>query len=311
MDGIIETPCFNHAPMKTPLHPEIRQRVLDLRRSHTLREVAEQTGLPIGTVKTLCSRSGAFRDNPAHRALFSLPPIQASTSTALATPALPPQKAITGDEELDAVLWLRSVIQTGQSALIEKAMLAAKRIKTPLPELEKRYTQHLMAANPGNVFATFASFGFADLQALAKASVSKLAKQNEAAARFGDALFADTPAEQFCMEALAGLKRGRMLEFNQQAVNVRFKARLDLMPHTLSDCLHELTYWNALYRLRSSMGSGDSAPEAGAREAFVFRCLASIRARTKTEAVAVFRYLADEERMDDKETEAILLNLIG
>ena len=111
--------------MKTLLSPEVHQRVLDLRRSYSLREVAEQTGLPIGTVKTICSRSGAFRDNPEHRALFSLPPIQDSSSTELAVPSLPPQEAVTGDHELDAVLWLRAVIQTGQMALIEKAMPAA------------------------------------------------------------------------------------------------------------------------------------------------------------------------------------------
>ena len=309
--GIIETPCFNRRTMKTPLPPEVHQRVLDLRRSHSLREVAEQTGLSIGTVKTICSRSGAFRDNPEHRALFSLPPIQTSTSTALEVPSLPPQEAVTGDHDLDAVLWLRAVIQTGQSALIEKAMLAAKRIKTPLPELEKRYTQHLIKANPGNIFATFASFGFADLEGLAKKAVEKLAKQNEATARFGDALFANTPAEQFCVEALTGLKRGGTLDFDGQQVYARFKARPELMPNTLSDCLHELAYWSALYWLRNSLGGGDNAQEADVRDSLVFRSLARIRARTKDEAIAVFRYLADSERMDDEETEAILLNLIG
>lgn len=298
---------------KLPLPSEARAQVLALRRRHSLREVAAQTGLPIGTVKTICSRSGAFRDNLAHRALFSLPQIQASTSTstALEVPSLPPQEAITGDHDLDAVLWLRSVIQTGQAALIEKAMRAAKRIKTPLAELEKRYMNHLVSKNPGNFFATFASFDFADLQGLAKSAVEKLAKQHEATSRFGEALFADTPAEQFCVEALAGLKRGRMLEFDGQQVDARFQAHPELMPNTLSDCLHEMAYWNSLYWLRNSMGFGDSAPEAQARDSFVFRRLACTRARTTAEAVAVLRYLADGEQMDDEETESILLNLIG
>ena len=297
--------------MKTPLSSEARQQVLDLRQSRSLREVAEQTGLAIGTVKTICSRSGAFRDNLAHRALFSLPPIQASSSTELAVPSLPPQEAITGDQELDAVLWLRAVIQTGQTALIEKAMLAAKCIKTPLPELEKRYMNHLVSKNPGDFRVIFKMMDFADLEGLAKSAVEKLAKQNEATARFGDALFSNTPAEQFCVEALVGLKRGRMLEFDKQKVAARFKARPELMPNTLSDCLHELAYWSALYWLRNSLGEGDNAPEAGARDSLVFSSLARIRSRTREEAVAVFRYLAHNERMDDTETEAILLNLIG
>lgn len=297
--------------MKTPLSSEARQQVLDLRRCHSLREVAEQTGLAIGTVKTICSRSGAFRDNPEHRALFSLPPIQASTSTALEVPSLPPQEAVTGDRELDAVLWLRAVIQTGQTALIEKAMLAAKRIKTPLPELKKRYRNHLVSKNPGDFMALIEATDFDNLEGLAKSAVTKLAKQKEATARFGDALFADTPAEQFCIEALAGLKRGRTLEFDVQEVEARFKARPELLPNTLSDCLHELAYWSALYWLRNAFESTDNALEATARSCFVFRSLARIRARTKDEAIAVFRYLADDERMDDNEAEAILLNLIG
>jgi hypothetical protein len=56
---------------------------------------------------------------------------------------------------------------------------------------------------------------------------------------------------------------------------------------------------------------GDSGREAYARECFAFRCLARIRPKSKAEAIAVFRYLADGERMDDTETESILLNLIG
>ena len=297
--------------MKHPLLAEVRQQVLELRQSHSLREVAQQTGLAIGTVKTICSRSGAFRDNPEHRALFSLPPIQASSSTELVVPSLPPQEAVTGDNDLDAVLWLRSVIQTGQAALIEKAMLAAKLIKTPLAELETRYMHHLVSKNPGDFTNIFKTMGFADLEGLAKSAVANLSTQNEATARFGDALFADTPAEQFCIEALAGLKRGKMLEFEEKKVDARFKARPELMPNTLSDCLHELAYWRALYWLRNSLGGVDNAPEAGARDSFVFRCLARIRARAKDEAIAVFRYLVDDERMDDTDTEAILLNLIG
>ena len=297
--------------MKAALSTEVRQQVLELRRSHSLREVAEQTGLPLGTVKTICSRSGAFRDNQALRQLFALPTIQPSESNALAVPTLPPQTTETGDHDLDAVLWLREVIKTGQPALIEKAMLGAKRIKTPLKELEERYTQYLIAKHPGHFGAVFASFGFADLEGLAQRSIDKLNRQHEATSRFGDALFADTPAEQFCIEALAGLKRGRMLEFNEQEVDARFKARPELMPNTLSDCLHELAYWNDLYRLRHASDGGDQGPEAYARERFVFRSLATIRPKTKDEAIAVFRYLADSDRMDDTETESILLNLIG
>jgi hypothetical protein len=300
--------------MTTQLPDQLRRRVLDLRRTHSLRQVAEMTALPLGTVKTMCSRSGEFRDNPKHRELFTLPPIKASTSTELAAPELPHQETVTGDKEIDALLWLRSVIRTGQAALIEKAMLAAERIKTPLADLEKRYTKYMVAKHPGSLGAAMASFGFADLEGLAKRSIEKLSNQQEARARFGDDLFAETPAERFCTEALDGLDRGDGWTLDKAEVDERFTARADLVPHTLADCLHELAYWNHLAGLRYAVGgtcAGDLMPEASARDNFAFRCLARIRARTKDEAIAVFHYLSSSDRMDFTETNDILLNLIG
>lgn len=292
----------------------IKAQVLELRRGHSLREVAAQTGLPLGTVKTICARSGAFKDNPQHRELFTLPEVQASTSTALAAPMLPPESPVTGDKEIDAVLWLREVIKTGRADLIEKAMEAAKRIKTPLKDLEKRYLDHLTSRNPGNWTVAFQTFGFADLEVLAQGSVKKLTRKNEALARFGtlEELFSDTPAEQFAIDALRGLKPSKDYgDLDAGQVDKRFQAHPDLMPNTLSDCLHELAYWHELYWLRSACGGGDQGREAYARECFAFRCLARIRPKTKPEGIAVFRWLADSERMDDDETESILLNLIG
>jgi hypothetical protein len=301
--------------MKPPVSTDTRQRVIELRRSHSYAEVAKQTGLPVGTVKTICTRSGAFRDNPALRELFTLPPIKASNQTALAVPQLPPQGAVTGDKEIDAVLWLREVIGTGRADLIEKAMQAAKKIKTPLPDLEKRYLNHLRAANPGNWVAAFSSFGFGDLESLARRATRKLTLSNEALARFGDeeSLFADTPAEQFCIKTLDGAKRDRKIDMflDDDDVTKRFKAIPDMMPHTLSDCLYELAYWHDLYSLRSASGGGDQGQQAYARESFAFSCLAEIRPRDKAESVAVLRYMAEKEYMDRKETDAILLNLIG
>lgn len=300
-------------PQPPVAHEERRRQVLELRQRHSFSKVAELTGLPVGTVKAIASRSGAFRDNEAHRALFSLPPMQPSAQTLPAVPELPAQQRVTGDEEVDAVLWLRSVINTGQAALIAKAREAAKRIKTPLKDLERRYLQHLVAANPGNMFATFAAFGFDDLEGLADRAIKREALRVEGFSRFGDALFDDTPAEAFCLAALAGLEPGRMLDFDKAAVASRFRDRPGQMPHTLSDCLHELAFWNALYRLRhaATTDCGDSLPEVNAREDFVFGLMAQIRPRTKAEAVAVFRFMADEDRMGWVGSEEVLLNLIG
>ena len=300
--------------MKQRVSEDQRRQVLDLRRRHSLREVAKATGLPLGTVKTLVSRSGAFRDNDQHRTLFTLPPIKASQETLPSVPELPPQQRVTGDKEVDAVLWLRSIINTGQAALIERAMEAAKKIKTPRDVLEKRYRAHLAATNLDNLFAALSSFGFADLESLSHRAINEQRQRLEGVARFGSALMDDTDAEAFCIEALRGMKttKGEIFLDKKEAA-ARFNARPDLMPHTLADCLYELDYWHQLYRLRNAADhySSDGPQEATARDWFVFGLLAEIRPRDKTEALAVFRYLVASDRGDMEEGEAIMLNLIG
>lgn len=300
--------------MRHRVSDDQRRLVLELRRRHSLREVAEITGLPLGTVKTLVSRSGAFRDNEQHRALFTLPPISASTETLPSVPELPPQEAVTGDKEVDTVLWLRSIISTGQAALIDRAMEGAKKVKTPLDVLEKRYRDYLVATNPGYPFAAMSSFGFADLDALATRAIEQHRLRQEGAARFGEALLADTEAESFCISALAGLERnGPLLDFDKDQVAARFNAHPELLPHTLADCLYELGYWDQLYRLRNAVDrdASDGPAEATARDWFVFGLLAQIRPRDKAEGLAVFRYLVASQRDDMAESEAILCNLIG
>ena len=302
--------------MKPGVSPDTRRQVLELRRRHSLREVAERTGLPLGTVKTLCSRSGAFRDNEAHRALFSLPPIRHSSQTLPAVPELPPQRTVTGDKEVDAVIWLRQVIGTGQAALIEKAMQGAKKIKTPLKEVEKRYQAWLMKENPGSLFAALSSFDFANLEGLARKSVEKTARRHEALSRFGDAIFSDTDAESFCIGALAGLNaEGDFGDYDADKAATRFRAHPEVMPNTLSDCMYELSFWRELYRLRHAATpqggyAPDFAPEANARDDFVFRSLAYIRPRHRDESIAVLRYLAEHDYMNRTETNEILSNLI-
>ncbi|WP_233425955.1 hypothetical protein [Pseudomonas monteilii] len=300
--------------MRHRVSDDQRRLVLDLRRRHSLREVAEITGLPLGTVKTLVSRSGAFRDNEQHRAMFTLPPINASTETLPSVPELPPQEVVTGDKEVDAVLWLRSIISTGQIALIERAMEGAKKIRTPLDVLEKRYRDYLVATNPGHPFAAMSSFGFADLDALATRAIEQHRLRLEGTARFGDALLADTEAESFCIDALRGLlATGQFGDFDKGQVADRFNAHPELLPHTLADCLYELDYWDQLYRLRNAVDrdASDGPPEATARDWFVFGLLAQIRPRDKAEALVVFRYLVASQRDDMAESEAILCNLIG
>ena len=293
---------------------EQRQQVIELRRSHSLSKVAELVGLPLGTVKTILSRSGRFKDNPKHRAMFTLPEIQDATSTQPATIELPPQQTVTGDKEVDAMLWLRGVISTGQAGLIERAMEAAQRIKTPFKELEKRYHDFLHVSQPENFFATFGAIGFADLDALAKKSITREHRRCEALARFGGAIFDDTRAEVFCIEMLRGLApRKDMIGYDKHEVAERFKQYPEYLPNTLADCLYELDYWSQLYRLRNALDSyyDDCDSESSAREWFVFGLLAEIRPRNRNEAKAVLKYMRDSDRTDMNESDAILDNLLA
>lgn len=309
----VETPGFKHGKMKQRVSEDQRRQVLELRRRHTLREVAAAVGLPLGTVKTLLSRSGAGRDNAHHRAFFTLPPIRVSAETLPSVPELPPQQRVTDDKEVDAVLWLHSVIKTGQTAMIDLAMAAAKKIKTPMDVLEKRYRDYLASTQPHNLFAALSSFGFGDLESMAQRATCEHRQRMEAFARFDNPM-ADTEAELFCIETLRGLEPVRQFgDFDKGQVAERFKASPDLMPNTLADCLYELDYWQQLYVLRDAVErhAGGGPAESTARDWFVFGLLAQIRPRSKPEALAVFRYMVSSERDDMAESEAILCNLIG
>jgi len=301
--------------MRPATVPEARSRVLELRRTHSISDVAKLTGLPVGTVKTILSRSGMRRNNEALRRLMTLPEPREGAGRSLAVPEVPELKGVTGNIEIDSVIQLREFIRTGDPVLIAKSLDAVKRIKTPLKELENAYGDWLLRNHPGGVLAAaFGSIGFADLDGLAKSALERAQRKADALARFGsvDDVFAATPAEQFCLDALHGLEReAGSLWIDADKAGVRFRGHPELLPHTLDDCLWELRYWSSLYWLRCAFeGSGDDLDEVNARRAFLFSELATIRPRSRNEAVAVLRYLAEEDAMDRFGVDDILHNLI-
>lgn len=82
-----------------------------------------------------------------------------------------------------------------------------------------------------------------DLEVLAESSIKNLTRRNEAQARFGDQIFSDTNAESFCFGALAGLTAdGDFVDYDADKVAARFKAHPEVMPNTISDCMHELSF---------------------------------------------------------------------
>ena len=302
---------------KQRLTQQQRVQVLELRRSNSITEVARLTGLPPGTVKTVCSRAGATRDNMAARAFFTLPPLALVSTTAVTAPAvLPEQRAVTGDADVDAVLWLREVVATGDGDLIAKALEAAQRIQTPAKELERRYADYLVRSTGNTLAAAFGSMNFADLSGHARSVIDRQARQREAVSRWGSeaAMWADQATEQFCIDALIDLEPGGMFrEYDSDAAVKAFEAEAAMRPHTLADCLHELDYWSALYRQRSAWpDAGDGLPQTRARESYLHRCLSVLRPKSRDEAKAVLRHIANErDCLNDDVVDAILENLIG
>jgi len=270
----------------------------------------------IGKVRPIASATSTG-DNAAFRALFSLPPIQPATTTELAVPVIPSEpEHVTGDFEVDAVLWLQGMVRTGDQALIGRALEAGRRITTPLNELQKRYERHIMRTGGHAFQAMFAAWNFGDLNRIAKTATAKAQRRHEALSRFGsmEALYACTPAETACMTALDGLKPDDgHIGIAVDRAAPRFAAHPALAPATLSDCLVEFDYWSALYSLRAAFEGcfGDSDPAGGTHEDYTFAALARIPPRDTAEAMAVLDHLLESDRMDRAEVPAILRNLIA
>lgn len=258
-----------------------------------------------------------MQDNQAFRALFTLPPIQPSSSTALAVPETPAPKTVTGDLEVDAVLWLQECVRTGHPALIDNALQAARKIATPMKELGQRYANYLRGEHRSSMMAALGSMGYGDLESQAKGAIERKQKQHAALSRFGtvDALFSDTAPEAACKKALRGVKRtkdGIFNDYDPGQVEQRFSKSADLRPDTLADCLHGRDYWHQLYWLRAAFeGIGDGPDYAQAHDDHCFAMLAKIAPRSKDEALAVFEHMEEHDAEDRKESPAILRNLIA
>lgn len=251
---------------------------------------------------------------PPHHLLFVLPPQQLTETSVPAVQELPAQQDVTGDKELDALLWLHAVIDTGQPGPIATALEAAKQIKTPLKVLAKRYTAHLVKTTGNTLAAVFGSFGLDDLEGQAKKAIEWAQLRAEAMARFpGDTIWQDTEAEAFCVRALHRLKGAKSLMGHDKAeVAERFRKHPEQLPGTLDACLLELRYWSRLYWLRQSQGSGDGAPEATAREWFVMELLAEIPPRSYEESARVLDWMEERaEAFSGDEERVIFKNLLN
>lgn len=134
--------------------------------------------------------------------------------------------------------------------------------------------------------------------------------------RFGDQLFSNTDAENFCIGLLDGIEELEDEDDYKPASIVveRFMSRPEVMPNTLSDCLHEIHYWRQLWWLRRSINinQADNRPEASVRSRFIERLLCKIKPRNKAESTAVIEWIANSDfpSLSDDDVKGIVLNVI-
>ncbi|MFK7160253.1 helix-turn-helix domain-containing protein [Marinospirillum sp. MEB164] len=293
---------------------EQRAKVLALRQSgYSVKQVAEMMGLPEGTVKTITRRDTAILTNPQHRDFFRLPePAIGSTGGTheLAVVEPPPQRIQTGDKEVDAILWLREMIQTGQPALIEHALAMASRLdEETLRAIESRYAA-ILASQRGALVAAFSSMGFCNLEGLARGTLEKKKEREAAVVIFGEGDYFTTPQEQFCIDALAGLETDRLGCHAPEDVESRFIQHKNLLPWTLADCVRELQFWRELDRHKYALFGCELDQATYARENFIRLLMTRIRARDKTEVRLVWEYVVDQDLQAD-ELNPIVENLLG
>ena len=236
--------------------------------------------------------------NPEHRRLFAIPPAKPSDSTALAVPQLPEARTVTGDREVDAMLWLRDLCQHAREVgVLDRALEAASRIKTPMEELERRYTDWLKR-QPGAHPLAVALSRIGEIEGHVTHARQRILLHAEGLAIFGsyETAMSDTAPERMLAETAAlpedfdgwsRLGMDALAEVFARSVN----------PATLAECASELRYWDWLYQIRARMVEterpeayvGDEEPVVTARREYVEGLLTVLIPVDRQEAI----HLAD------------------
>jgi hypothetical protein len=235
--------------------------------------------------------------NPEHRRLFAIPHPKPSDSTALAVPQLPEARTVTGDREVDAMLWLKEVCQTARDvAIVDRALEAAAKIQTPAKAIEDRYVAWLrLQPELHPLQIAFASIGIADIERHAETARERIAKHAEGMAAFGsyEVAMNDTPAERMVFETVGAVLDGEELwRAKSDRLGALFTESVN--PATLTECMAELRYWQWLHDIRWRMGQTEHPDEfqgdddrIDARRWFVEGLLTELAPVDRAEAIHV------------------------
>ncbi|MDI7502395.1 helix-turn-helix domain-containing protein [Cronobacter dublinensis] len=279
-------------------------------------------------------------DNIEHKALFTIP-----TATHSATPAnikpLPAQREITGHKQTDAYLWVLEVIRLNEPAHLDAAETALKKIKITPKEAEQRYSRYLLAKGADPFQVAFGTIGMDNPANAIKAARENIKKAADVRAIFGsyEAALEDVEAERLIKSSTKftddynwgwtaeDIEAGRIacsraFEIDDQRRDYVEGYRDTLPePHTLSDVVREIIYWDWLYWVRSTAGSelgheygySEHHQSVYDRERYLEGLLASIKPATRAEAVDVCLWFLKSEKADHMNDDgaAVILNLVG
>lgn len=321
------------------LTTEQKTEIVRLKRSGVgYRTIASKMGFRPSTVSSFCQRSGLFADNPAHKALFTIPEPGFSSLPALTKP-LPTQKIITGHKQTDAYLWVLEVIKLNEPAHLDAAEAALEKLTISPKDAEKQYRDWMVANGAGILQTAFGTIFMDDPQHYLKRARENIRKASEVRAVFGSYEKAMEPveAEQFIARSvfqvsedfgltqeevadgyILGIERHLELEDARKNAHHGFTDVLP-SPYTLSDVVREFEYWKWLYWVRDAagreLGYQDSevlSQEVYDREDWLDTQLAIISPIHQQEAIDVLKWLLRSDRHEGRdEMDAILMNLIG
>lgn len=308
-----------------------KSKIIELKKTHSYKQLAELTGRKVGALKAMVSRASNSReDNMVARAFFQLPKPTASAGTNVGLPpAMPAQEVVTGDREVDAMLWLNAMVDTEHPPYIEQALHAhdALMAKVDAKDMERRYTQHLVQAGRNEIEIMFSSLGVAGLKNRASSAyASRRIKMEAAELGFvgevetvpgnwaiyalreiqveNQAIWAAVQPDKDGTKTLAGKATfgGHTKEEADRLDSIfRSDEHAHLVPSTLSDCLHELCFWNELYTIVSEVErgqyGGELRQEQDWRRSWVESLLPVIKPVSKSEALMVHEWIQDESNI--------------
>lgn len=279
-------------------------------------------------------------DNIEHKALFTIPTAQHSTTLANIKP-LPAQRKITGHKQTDAYLWVLEVIRLNEPAHLDAAEAALEKIKISPKEAGERYSRYLLKNGAHPFQVAFGTIGMDNPARAIDAARENIKKAADVRATFGsyESAMEDVEAERviksspkfiddydwgWTTEEIEGghIGGGRMREIDDQR-RAFVDGYRDVLPEprTLSDVVREFVYWDWLYSARNTAGKelgyefgySEHHKSVYDRERYLEELLTTIRPATRAEAIEVCRWYLESgkgEYLKDDGAD-VILNLVG